>query len=192
MTSKLWNDKHGENDVIPSCEKTLADLQLDYLDLYLMHWPFPNFHPPGCEVKSRSPGATPYIHENYMRTWRAAGEAGGHGAGQHTGTSNMTIPKLELAATRRRDPAGREPNGAAPAFSAAGAVPTSSEHGIVPVGYSPLGSPGRPERDRTSEDTVDIEDPVILDIAGRLGVHPAVVCLKWARAARPGRRSRSQ
>ncbi len=53
-------------------------------------------------------------------------------------------------------------------------------HGIEPIGYSPIGSPGRPERDRTPDDTVDIEDPVIVSIAQRLGVHPAVVCVKWA------------
>jgi diketogulonate reductase-like aldo/keto reductase len=52
--------------------------------------------------------------------------------------------------------------------------------GIQPVAYSPIGSPGRPERDRTPEDTVDVEDPVIVAIAERLGVHPAVVCVKWA------------
>jgi alcohol dehydrogenase (NADP+) len=46
ITSKLWNDKHGENDVIASCRQSLVDLRLDYLDLYLVHWPFPNFHPP--------------------------------------------------------------------------------------------------------------------------------------------------
>src|ERR1700674_3623143 len=45
ITSKLWNDKHGENDVIASCRKSLTDLRLSYLDLYLVHWPFPNFHP---------------------------------------------------------------------------------------------------------------------------------------------------
>lgn len=50
ITSKLWNDKHGEQDVIPSCEKSLADLQLAYLDLYLVHWTFPNHHPPGCDA----------------------------------------------------------------------------------------------------------------------------------------------
>ena len=42
------------------------------------------------------------------------------------------------------------------------------------------GSPSRPERDRTKEDTVDTEDSVILQIAVRLNVHPAVVCIKWA------------
>lgn len=54
------------------------------------------------------------------------------------------------------------------------------ENGILPIGYSPLGSPNRPERDRTPEDTVDIEDPVILEIARNHGVHPAQVCIKWA------------
>jgi len=52
--------------------------------------------------------------------------------------------------------------------------------GIVPIGYSPLGSPGRPERDRTPEDSVDMEDPVIVKIAADHGVHPAAVCVAWA------------
>jgi diketogulonate reductase-like aldo/keto reductase len=50
----------------------------------------------------------------------------------------------------------------------------------VPIGYSPIGSPARPDRDRTEVDTVDIEDPVVVKIARRLNVHPAVVCVKWA------------
>ena len=53
-------------------------------------------------------------------------------------------------------------------------------NGMIPVGYCPIGSPGRPERDRTAEDTVPTQDPVIVRIANRLGVHPAVVCIKWA------------
>jgi diketogulonate reductase-like aldo/keto reductase len=51
---------------------------------------------------------------------------------------------------------------------------------MVAVGYSPMGSPGRPERDRTAEDTVDMEDPVLLRIAKDHNMHPAGVCLKWA------------
>lgn len=53
------------------------------------------------------------------------------------------------------------------------------QEGIVPVGYSPIGSPSRPERDRTPEDSVDIEDPVIVEIARHRGVHPAIVCVLW-------------
>jgi diketogulonate reductase-like aldo/keto reductase len=70
ITSKLWNDKHGEADVMPACEKSLRDLRPDYLDLCLVHWPFPNHHLPGCDVGSRNPNAVPYIHENYMRPLR--------------------------------------------------------------------------------------------------------------------------
>jgi diketogulonate reductase-like aldo/keto reductase len=54
------------------------------------------------------------------------------------------------------------------------------DHEIQPVAFSPLGSPGRPERDRTPEDTSPTEDPVIVEIARKRGVHPAVICIKWA------------
>jgi len=53
-------------------------------------------------------------------------------------------------------------------------------NGIQAIGYSPIGSPGRPERDRTPEDTAPTEDPVIQKIAERHQIHPAVVCIKWA------------
>ena len=96
ITSKLWNDKHGEDDVIPSCRQSLADLGLDYLDLYLVHWPFPNFHPPGCDVTSRSPDSRPYVHDSYMKTWRQMEKLVELGLVRHVGTSNMTVPKLKL------------------------------------------------------------------------------------------------
>ena len=51
---------------------------------------------------------------------------------------------------------------------------------MVPIGYSPIASPARPDRDRTPGDTVDVKDPVVVRIAGRLGVHPAAVCVQWA------------
>jgi diketogulonate reductase-like aldo/keto reductase len=51
---------------------------------------------------------------------------------------------------------------------------------MLPIGYSPVGSPGRPLRDRTPGDTVDIADPVIVKIAERHSIHPATLCIKWA------------
>jgi alcohol dehydrogenase (NADP+) len=141
ITSKLWNDKHAEQDVIPSCKKSLADLQLDYLDLYLIHWPFPNFHPPGCTVDSRSPDAKPYIHENYMKTWRQLEKLVDLGLVRHIGTSNMTIPKLELLLRDARiKPACNEME-LHPHFQQPELFDYVLRNGIVPIGYSPVGSP---------------------------------------------------
>ena len=68
VTSKLWNDKHAPADIFAACQQSLSDLGLEYLDMYLVHWPFPNYHPPGCDVASRSPNARPYIHQEFMAT----------------------------------------------------------------------------------------------------------------------------
>jgi alcohol dehydrogenase (NADP+) len=180
ITSKLWNDKHGESDVITSCKRSLSDLRLSYLDLYLVHWPFPNYHPPGCDVSSRSKDAKPYIHADFMKTWRKMEELVDLGLVRHVGTSNMTIPKLKLLLRDARiKPAVNEME-LHPHFQQPQLFDYVRANGIVPVGYCPIGSPARPERDRTPEDTEPTRDPVIVKIAKRLRLHPAVVCVKWA------------
>ncbi len=180
VTSKLWNDKHAEEDVIPACRKSLADLQLDYLDLYLVHWPFPNFHPPGCDIGYRSPNARGYIHEEFMAAWRQMEKLVRMGLVRNIGTSNMTIPKMKLLLRDAEiKPACNEME-LHPHFQQPDFFRYVTEQGIVPIGFCPIGSPARPERDKTNMDTVDIEDPVIVEIAEKHGVHPAVICIKWA------------
>jgi diketogulonate reductase-like aldo/keto reductase len=180
VTSKLWNDKHDPADVIPAFLSSLRDLRLDYLDLYLIHWPFPNHHAPGVDVTSRSPDAKPYIHEQFMATWRELEKLVARGLARHIGTSNMTIPKLRLLLRDARvKPACNEME-LHPHFQQAEMFKFVVDNGIVPIGFAPIGSPTRPDRDRTETDTVDIQDPVIVGIAKRLGVHPATVCVKWA------------
>ncbi len=172
VTSKLWNDKHAVQDVAPAFEKSLRDLQLTYLDLYLIHWPFPNFHPPGCDVSSRSADSKPYIHENYMATWRELEKLVDRGLVRHIGTSNMTVPKMELLLRDARiKPAVNEME-LHPHFQQPELFEFVRKHGIEPIGYCPLGSPNRPERDRTPEDTNPLEDPVIVGIARRTTFTP--------------------
>jgi alcohol dehydrogenase (NADP+) len=180
ITSKVWNNMHGEGDVLRSCEKSLRDLRLEYLDLYLVHWPFSNYHAPGVGADARDPHAVPFRHERYMRTWRQMESLVKSGLVKHIGSSNMTITKLSLLL---RDaeirPAANEME-LHPHFQQPELFRYCIKHNIVPIGFCPLGSPNRPERDRTENDTVDLDDPVIIKIAGEHNIHPAAVCIKWA------------
>jgi len=178
ITSKVWNDMHDK--VIESCKQSLANLQMEYLDLYLVHWPFPNYHPPKCDITSRSPDAKPYIHEDYMKTWRQMEQLVEMGMVRNIGTSNMTIPKLELLLRDAKiKPACNEME-LHPHFQQPELFQFCLANDIQPIGYCPIGSPGRPERDRTADDTVDLEDAVIVRISQKNSLQPAAVCIKWA------------
>jgi alcohol dehydrogenase (NADP+) len=178
VTSKAWNDRH--DDLEADCEQTLRDLRLDYLDLFLIHWPFPNHHGPGVGVDARDPHARPYIHDDYMKTWRGLERLQLRGLVRHIGSSNMTVKKLELLLRDAQVKPSANEMELHPHFQQPELFRYVVSKGIVPIGYSPLGSPSRPERDRTPQDTCDTEDPVILKIAEDRGISPAAVCIKWA------------
>ncbi|WP_312317669.1 aldo/keto reductase [Atlantibacter hermannii] len=178
IDSKVWNDRH--DDVIASCKQSLEDLKLDYLDLYLVHWPFSNYHAPGCTVDSRSPDATPYSHERFMKTWAQMEQLVEMGLVRSIGTSNMTIPKMELLLRDCRIRPVVNEMECHPHFQQQALYDYLLANEIQPVGFCPIGSPTRPERDRSADDTCDIEDPVMVDIARRHNVHPAIICIKWA------------
>lgn len=179
ITSKVWNNAHGEGQVIESCKKSLSDLKLDYLDLYLIHWPFPNFHAPGCDGDARNPDARAYNHEAYMVAWRQMEQLVEMGLVKSIGTSNMTQPKMALLLKDASIKPVVNEMEIHPHFQQQALFAYLLENGIQPIGYSPIGSPRRPERDRAKSDTVDIEDPVIVKMAERLKIHPAEVCIKW-------------
>ena len=93
ITSKLWNNRHS--DPVEAFEESLRDLKLEYLDLYLIHWPFPNYHAAGVGVDSRDPSAKPYSHDRYLQTWQGLEQLHRRGLVRYIGTSNMSISKLE-------------------------------------------------------------------------------------------------
>ncbi|MDO5425675.1 MAG: aldo/keto reductase [Eubacteriales bacterium] len=180
VISKVWNDCHGKGDVLFSCARTLRDLRLDYLDLYFVHWPFPNYHPPGCDVDTRNPNSRPYIHEEFMECWRQMEKLVDLGLVKHIGVSNVTIPKLKLILRDCRiKPAVNEME-LHPAFQQPELYDFCKENGIEIIGFCPIGSPARPERDKTPEDVVDTQLPEVQAVAKAHGIHPATVCLKWA------------
>ncbi|MEW1959321.1 aldo/keto reductase [Kineococcus sp. NPDC059986] len=182
VMSKVWNDSHVPADAVASVERSLRDLQLDHLDAVFVHWPFPNHHAPHADAADRDPHARPYDHDAYLALWQALEGLVDRGLVRHLGTSNSTIPKLDLLLRDARVLPSLNEMELHPTLQQGRLFQYCLDHGIQPVGYSPLGSPSRPERDRTADDLVDAESPVVRAIAEAHGVHPALVCLKWAVA----------
>lgn len=178
ITSKVWNDQHEH--VRESCEKSLRDLGLEQIDLYFLHWPFPNYHAPGCDGDSRNPDSKPFSVDEFMSTWRQLEALQKDGLVRYIGMSNMTVPKLEkvLPLCEIR-PAALEME-LHPSFQQPELFDYAKTHGMLPIGYCPLGSPSRPERDKAEGDIADMAMPEIVKIAETHGIHPANVCLKWA------------
>jgi alcohol dehydrogenase (NADP+) len=180
VISKVWNDMHGRGDVLLSLAKTLRDLRLDYIDAYLIHWPFPNYHAPGCDGDARNPNSVPFSPDSYISVWRQMEKIHDMGLARHIGMSNMTISKMEAVLPRCRIKPALLEMELHPSFQQPELFRYCINQNIQPIAYSPLGSPKRPGRDRSPDDVVDTELPEIIAIARNRGIHPALVCLKWA------------
>jgi alcohol dehydrogenase (NADP+) len=180
ITTKVWNNMHGQGDVLLSCAKSLRDLRLNYIDLFFVHWPFANYHAPGCDGDARNPDSTPFSVDAFMATWRQCERLVDMGLVKYIGMSSMTIPKLEAVLPLCRiKPAAIEME-LHPSFQQQKLFDYILAHDIQPIGFCPIGSPTRPDRDKTPDDVVDIQMPEVVEIAKAHGVHPAVICIKWA------------
>lgn len=180
ISSKVWNDMHGRGDVLIAAAKTLKDLQLDHLDGYMVHWPFPNYHPPGCARDYRNPASRPFIIEEFMETWKQMERLVDAGLVRYIGVSNMTLPKLKaILPLCRIRPVFNEVE-MHPGFQQPELYEFCRENQILPIGFCPLGSPTRPDRDKLPDDVSVMDMPAVKRIAQAHGVHPALVCIKWA------------
>ncbi len=179
IMTKVWNDMHER--VEESCKKSTADLQCDYIDMFFIHWPFPNYHAPHCSADSRNPDSRPFSSEEFIRTYSQCEALVEKGLIRNIGISNMTIPKLEAVLPLMNiKPAACEME-LHPCFQQKALFDYLTAHKIQPIGFMPLGSPQRPERDMCSEDVADLQMQEMKEIAARHGVHPAIIALKWAR-----------
>ena len=178
IMSKVWNDMHQR--VEESCRKSIKDLQCDYLDVFFIHWPFPNYHAPGCDVTSRNPDSKPFSVEEFVSTYRQCEELVEKGLIRYIGISNMTIPKLEAVLPLLKiKPVVCEME-LHVCFQQQELFDYLVAHEIQPIGFMPMGSPQRPERDICPEDIADLQLPEMKEIAAAHGVHPALIALKWA------------
>lgn len=168
VTSKLWHTEHAPGDVPVALENTLKDLQLDYVDLYLIHWPV-RFKK---GVPRNSPGSV--IPTDIPATWRAMEALYDSRKARAIGVSNFSSKKLSDLLNIARIPPAVNQVECHPAWQQTKLRGLCESNGVHLSAYSPLGSPG------TTWITGDVlKHPVIATVAEKLGKTPAQVALRW-------------
>ena len=187
VTSKLWNTFHRPEHVRPACEKTLSDLGLDYLDLYLVHFPialkyvdfdkrYPPewFHDPDAASPRMEIDPVP-LHE----TWAAMEALLASGLVKHIGVSNYNSALLhDLMAYASHKPEVLQVE-AHPHLTQDRLVRLAQGYGMVVTAYSPLGALSYVSLDMATENETVLETDVVKAAAARLGRTPAQVVLRW-------------
>ncbi|KAI9292984.1 Aldo/keto reductase [Neoconidiobolus thromboides FSU 785] len=172
ITSKLWNTFHHPDRVAKSFNESLTDLQLDYLDLYLIHWPYSQ--PDGEGPLPKNPDGTLKIEEGYTihDTWRELEKLVESGKVKNIGISNFDIEGIkELLSKAKIRPAVLQVE-LHPYLPQHELLEFCKSENIHVTAYSPLGSEGKPKVR---------EDKVLNEIANRLGKTPAQVILAWGQ-----------
>lgn len=143
ITSKLWNSEHAPKDVGPALKQTLLDLKLDYLDLYLVHWPQAFAKVQGTHIgrPQHSNGSMIYDFSTSLEsTWAAMESLVDSGLVKSIGLSNFNQEQIEaILSVARIKPAVLQIE-SHPFFAQKKLVNFCKEHGIVVTAYSPLGS----------------------------------------------------
>jgi len=176
ITSKLWNTKHAKDDVRPALMKTLKDLQLSYLDLYLIHWPT-GFQAGDSNMPKDADGKVLYSDVHYNETWAEVEKAVDDGLVKSIGLSNFNSKQIDdVCNVARIKPAVLQCE-SHPYLIQKELINHAKNHGIVFTAYSPLGSPDRPWA-KPGEPSL-LEDPNLLEVGKKFNKSPAQICIKW-------------
>ncbi|XP_069794887.1 aldo-keto reductase family 1 member A1-B isoform X2 [Narcine bancroftii] len=176
VTSKLWNTEHHPEDVEPACRKSLEDLKLSYLDLYLIHWPYA-FQKGGSPFPTNPDGSMQYDYIDYKETWKTMEGLVEKGLVKAIGLSNFNSRQIDdviSAATIKPAVLQVECH---PYLAQNELIRHCQKLGLIVTAYSPLGSSDRMWK--APGEPVLLEDINIKSIANKHGKSPAQVLLRW-------------
>lgn len=187
VTSKLWNTYHSKIHVRQALEHSLRDLQLEYLDLYLIHFPislrFVPFHkryPPEWlfDPQAEQPRMEP-VHVPLAETWGAMEELVTAGLVRNIGVANFNISLLrDLRAYASIRPAVLQVE-LHPYLAQEKLLRVAAENHLAVTAFSPLGAQSYHGLGMARDDENLLAEPIVRDLAARHQKSPAQIVLRW-------------
>ncbi|MAK36593.1 MAG: aldehyde oxidoreductase [Flavobacteriaceae bacterium] len=177
ITSKLWNDSHAEGQVIPALQDSLKKLQLDYLDLYLIHWP----------VAFRNGVDFPKKPEDYLtpeeapiiETWKQMEKAKKDGLAKHIGVSNFSDVKLKELIEKASVKPEMNQVELHPLLQQDDLLAYCKSENVLVTAYSPLGSGDRSNSMKGENEPNLLEIDTIKDIARKHNASAGQILISW-------------
>lgn len=171
VITKLWNTNHRPERVKPACEASLKKLQLDFVDLYLIHTPFA--FQPGDEQDPRDENGDPIYDQGVtlLETWRAMESLVNEGKCKTIGLSDVDLTQVQAIVKAARIKPAVVHVESHPYLPEWELLDYCKENGIVLQAFAALGHSSEPNL---------LDDPVVLAIARRVSKTPAQVLLAWA------------
>ncbi|EFN69298.1 Probable N(2),N(2)-dimethylguanosine tRNA methyltransferase [Camponotus floridanus] len=172
-TYKLWNTFHREELVVPTCKKSLANLGLEYIDLYLVHWPFAFQEGDDLMPKDKN-GKLIESDIDYLETWRGMEECVRQGLTRSIGISNFNSEQINrLLESAKIAPVNNQIE-ININVNQEKLIDFCKKRNITITGYSPLGQPGN-----SSGIENKLDSSVVLKIAEKYNKTPAQVALRY-------------
>ena len=177
ITSKLWNNAHKSEDVLPALNESLKKLQLDYLDLYLIHWPVA-FKKEEIFPQDAS-GYVSLSEVPILETWTQMEKAKESHLAKHIGVSNFSKKKLDALVNVAKEQPEMNQVELHPLLQQNDLYEYCQSKNVLLTAYSPLGSGDRSAEMKAANEPNLFEIPTIKSIANKHKVHPAKVLLNW-------------
>ncbi|XP_019868165.1 aldo-keto reductase family 1 member B1 isoform X2 [Aethina tumida] len=176
ITSKLWNTYHSQNLVEKAIKQTLSDLQLSYLDLYLVHWPL-GYQEGGDNFPKDDKDQIIFSDVDYVETWKGMEGVCEKGLTKSIGLSNFNKRQIERVLSIATIKPVTNQVECHPYLNQRKLIDYCKTKGITITAYSPLGSPDRPWA--KPDDPHLLEDPKLKQLADKYKKSPAQILLRY-------------